>query len=325
MELGNPSPLDPEAVENTEFATVRRGYEPAAVRTRLQQVASEIRHLNDAVTTLSARVNELEEIPSVDLESGRVAEVLGEEAARLLQTAREAAQERLSRAEAECEQMIAAARGDGAVIIDEARAEGRAMVMEARKVRERMLADLARRRHHHRVEVEKLRVIRARLTDALILCGEALEGWIDELGGAEAQAVAAAETAVLRMAAEPEVTVGEIEAEIQAGRIGGSRLDRESGDAREAGDGRRAGVDNDERPAVVAVKPVVVAETVAAAEPLAVAELAEAAEPADLDGPPRAVASRLDDPDELEDADAIGIGEACCRHRPLRRRSRVGP
>lgn len=223
--------LSPEAVEEADFATVRRGFAPKAVRARLSEAATEIRRLNALVESLSERVSELasalEDAPLAELEPSQMTEALGDEAARVLQTAREAAQERIDRAEAERDRIKSEADAAAAAIIEESRTEGRAMVAEAGKVRERILADLAAKRHEHRVEVERLRVMRDRFMEALTICREGLDGWMDEVAQAEAHAAAAAERAAERVAAERAATVGEIEAEIKAGRLVGLPLDGE--------------------------------------------------------------------------------------------------
>ncbi len=243
MENGDgpdPGPgLAPEAVEDTEFATVRRGYEPGPVRTRLREAADEIRRLNALVGSLSSRVTQLEDTPPDQLESRRVAEALGDEATRVLQSASDAARERIERAEAEHHDIVGKAQATAAAIVEEAREQGREMVFEARNVRERILADLARKRHEHRIEVEQLRVIHDRFSEALSICRQGLDGWMEELAQTEPQAVVAAERAGQRLGAVPEPTVAEIEAEIEAARLVGMPLDRGPDEA-ESGDGTRA-------------------------------------------------------------------------------------
>ena len=224
----DPAPgLTPEAVEDTDFATVRRGYEPGPVRNRLREAADEIRRLNALIGSLSARVDQLEATPPETLESRRVAEALGDEATRVLQSASDAARERIGRAEAEHNDIVGKAQAAAAAIVEDSREQGREMVVEARNVRGRILADLARKRREHRIEMEQLRVIHDRFMEAINICRQGLDGWIEELAQAEPQAVAAAELARQRVEAEPEQTVGEIEAEIDAARLVGAPLDRE--------------------------------------------------------------------------------------------------
>ena len=236
--------LDPEAVEKADFGTVRRGYQPEPVRSRLRAAAAEIRRLNALVASLQERITEFEAIPAERLETARAVEALGDEAARVLQAARDAAQERLERAEAESDDINAKARVAAAAIVEQGREQGRELVVEARNVRERILSDLAYKRHAHRVEVEQLRVIRDRLLEAVSICREGLDGWIADLVQAGPQAAAAAERAGLRVAAEPEPTVGEMEAEIHAARLAGLPLDVGSGQATSDDEAAAAGTDS---------------------------------------------------------------------------------
>ncbi len=236
--------LAPEAVEKADFDTVRRGYAPERVRSRLREVAEEIRRLNGLVASLQERIAEFEATPPAKLESARVAEALGEEAARLLQAARDAAQERVERAEAESDEITGKARVAAAAIVEQGREQGAEMVVEARNVRERILSDLARKRHAHRAEVEQLRVIRDRLLEALSICSEGLDGWISDLVQVGPQAAAAAERAGLRIAAEPKPSVGEMEAEIHAARLAGLPLDVGYGQATSDDEAAAAGTDS---------------------------------------------------------------------------------
>ena len=235
--------LDPEAVEKADFGTVRRGYEPEPVRSRLREAAQEIRRLNGLVASLQERIAEFEATPPERLETARVVEALGDEAARVLQAARDAAQERFERAEAESGEIIGKARAAAAAIVEQGQEQGQEAVAEARNVRERILSDLAYKRHAHRVEVEQLRVIRDRLLEALSICREGLDGWISDLDQVGPRAAAAAERAGLRIAAEPELTVSEMEAEIHAARLAGLPLDVGSGPATSDDEAAAAGTD----------------------------------------------------------------------------------
>jgi len=211
--------LSPEAVEKDDFARVRRGYEPGSVRARLHEAAEEIRRLNGLTGSLSDRITELEATPPEALESRRVAEALGDEATRVLQSANDAAQVQIERARAEHDRIVGEAEAAAAAIAEEARERGRNMVAEAQSVRERILSDAARKRHEHLVEVEKLRVTRDRLLEALGVFRQGLDGWIEELVQAEPRAVAAAQQAAQRVAARPEPTAAELEAEISTARL----------------------------------------------------------------------------------------------------------
>ena len=283
--------LDPEAVEEIDFAKVRRGYEPESVRTRLSEAAEEIRRLNALVGSLSERVTELEATPPETLESRRVAEALGDEATRVLQSATDAAQVQIERAEAEHARIVGEAEAAAASIAEEGRERGRNMVVEAQAVRERILSDLARKRHEHRVEVEQLRVTRDRLMEALGIFRQGLDGWIDELVQAEPRAAAAAQQAGQRVAAQPESTVAELEAEIAAARLAGMAPDGGPGEEAPAAADTAAGgaagsdADSDTTPGQEGE----VADTGTAAA---------ASDASDADGP--------DTPDELDEPEAVG-------------------
>ena len=286
--------LAPEEIERADFGTVRRGFEPEPVRRRLREAASEVRRLHGLVDSLRARIIDLEAAPPEKIETAHVVEALGDEAARVLQAARDAARERLERAESRGEEITAEARTAAAAILEESREQGRELVVEARNVRERILADLAFKRHAHRVEVEQLRVIRDRLLEAVSICREGLDGWIADFVQAGPQAEAAAARAGLLVAAEPELTVGEMEAEIRAARTARLAPDEETAEA--------AADDADE---AAADAPEPAQDPEAGAEP-AVAGGAETAEPVELE--------ELDEmeeeaPYELDGADDFGTSD----------------
>ena len=239
--------LIPDELERADFDTVRRGFEPEPVRRRLREAASEVRRLHGLVDSLQARIIELESAPAGRIETAHVVEALGDEAARVLQAARDAARERLERAESQGEKITAEARTAAAAIVEESREQGREFVVEARHVRERILSDLALKRHAHRVEVEQLRVIRDRLLEAVSICREGLDGWIASLVQAGPQAEAAAARAGLLVAAEPEATIGEIEAEIRADRAASPPPHEETAEA--ASDGGDEAADTAPQPA----------------------------------------------------------------------------
>ena len=287
--------LDPEAVEKADFDTVRRGYEPEPVRSRLREAAQEIHRLNGLVASLQERIAEFEATPPERLETARVVEALGDEAARVLQAARDAAQERVERAEAESDEIAGKARVAAAAIVEQGREQGREAVVEARNVRERILSDLAYKRHAHRVEVEQLRVIRDRLLEALSICREGLDGWVSDLVQVGPQAAAAAERAGLRIAAEPEPTVGEMEAEIHAARLAGLPLDVGSGQAASDDEAAAAGTDSapEETPEVGDHSADADADGIEPDERAEPDEPAELADPADLEA--------LEELDELDE------------------------
>ena len=306
--------LDPEAVEKADFGTVRRGYEPEPVRSRLRDAAQEIRRLNGLVASLQERIAEFEATPPERLETARVVEALGDEAARVLQAARDAAQERLERAEAESDEIIGKARAVAAAIVEQGHEQGQEAVVEARNVRERILSDLAYKRHAHRVEVEQLRVIRDRLLEALSICREGLDGWISDLDQVGPRAAAAAERAGLRIAAEPELTVSEMEAEIHAARLAGLPLDVGSGPAASDDEAAAAGTDTGPQEALEAENHSAVADADADTDADdtdadgadADADTDADGADADADGAEPADLEALEELDELDELDEAG-------------------
>jgi len=278
--------LVPEELERADFDTVRRGFEPEPVRRRLREAAAEVRRLHGLVESLQARIIEFESAPPGRIETAHVVEALGDEAARVLQAARDAARERLERSESQADEMTAEARTAAAAIVEESREQGRELVAEARNVRERILSDLALKRHAHRVEVEQLRVIRDRLLEAVSICREGLDGWISSFVQAGPQAEAAAARAGLLVAAEPEATVGEIEAEIRAARAASLTQHEEAAEA--ASDG------GDEAAATVP-------------EPAEDPEVA--AEPAGAGGVEVAGTAELEELDELDELDEEALDQ----------------
>jgi len=237
---GHGNGIDPAAVEEIDFATVRRGYEPEPVRARLRMAAAEVRRLNALVGSLEGRITELEATPAETLDSRRVAEALGDEATRVLQSATDAARLQVERAEVECARMVEEAGAAADVVVEQGRERGKRMVAEAQTVRERVLADLASKLHEHSVEVERVRVTRDRLREALGIFREGLDGWIAELDRAEPRAAAAAQQAALRVAGQPEPSVAELEAEIASARPAGEPSDARPGEEDRAASGTGA-------------------------------------------------------------------------------------
>jgi DivIVA domain-containing protein len=202
-----PPPLDEaalmEALGEETARVLRSAREAAAEITRKaeQKVAAVVREAQDE----AARVREAAE----GLLARRTAEA--EEAANALR----------AEAQAEAAAIRARAQADAESLIEEARATAREMVQEAQALRERVLADLARRRRLAQVHVEQLRAGRERLLEAYRLVRRTLDEVTGELGRAEDEARAAAEEAGRRAAAEAGATLEELEAELAAVRAGG--------------------------------------------------------------------------------------------------------
>ncbi len=104
-----------------------------------------------------------------------------EEADRMTSGVRQAA-------EASARTLRDRARAEAEAEIESARKQGREMVGEARAVRERMLADLTRRRRTAEVQIDHLRLARQRLLEAYAVVRRTLDEATHELGAAEAEA-----------------------------------------------------------------------------------------------------------------------------------------
>jgi DivIVA domain-containing protein len=95
--------VHPEDVARRSFATTRRGFDPAEVRTFLQKLAAELASARRAERELRARIDELDRrgpvAEKVTVDEETLTNALGEETARVLRSAREAAGEIVAKAE----------------------------------------------------------------------------------------------------------------------------------------------------------------------------------------------------------------------------------
>ncbi len=174
-------------ITGRSFTTVRRGLDPAEVRDHLDRVASEltaVRAREEALRDELAAARASAPV-AAELDEATVSVLLGEEAARLLATAREGANAIRQRTEENVERLLRDGQADAARLreevaleaarrrqeaeaeaeatLDAARQRGREMVAEAQAVRERMLADLGRRRAAVRAQIAHLVEARDRL------------------------------------------------------------------------------------------------------------------------------------------------------------------
>jgi DivIVA domain-containing protein len=123
-----------------------------------------------------------------------------DEAERIMEAARQTAT-------AEGAQMLAKSRADAESIRQQAEQERRLTVEGAQSIRERILADLARRRRVATVQIEQLRAGRERLLESYGVVRRTLEEVHDELQRADAEARAAADEAGKRLEGEPTETI----------------------------------------------------------------------------------------------------------------------
>jgi len=164
-----------------------------------------------------------------------------EEAAAAIRAAAEAAAVEIRQA---ADDDAAGSRATGESEREALQEEGKAMVAEAQRVRERMLADLSRRRKAARVQLEQLQAARDRLLESYDAVQRTLDEATSGLRRALPDARAAADSARIRVEAEPDTTVDELEAQIAAARDAGLPLVAADGDATgaaAAGDAADAG------------------------------------------------------------------------------------
>jgi len=177
----------PDAIAAATFTSSRRGYDPDEVQTALRALAGEVGRARDEIARLKV---ELASRPTASgqIDEATIAAALGEEAAHVLTAAHNAAVQMRSRAEDASARLLRDASEEAARVreaaeldaahrrreaadaaaaeVEDAKAEGRQMVLEARAVRERMLADLARRKEAARQQFDLVldaheRVLRA--------------------------------------------------------------------------------------------------------------------------------------------------------------------
>ncbi len=181
ISFSRPDPSSPAAVGAAQFTVGRRGFEQEEVRDFLRMVSAELARLQERERFLESELRALQTRgmsgPGV-LDEETVTTLLGAETARVLTVAREAAQQMRARAAEAAERVVREAGGDAARIRAEAEIEssrhrsdvavdaeaelelakqqGREMVVEAREYREKVLAEMARRREAARDQIEKL-------------------------------------------------------------------------------------------------------------------------------------------------------------------------
>jgi DivIVA domain-containing protein len=191
LSFSRPDPSSPTAVAGATFSASRRGYDQDEVRDFLRMVSAELSRLHERVVFLERELADRPQgtsLNSREITEDSVVELLGEETARIVQTAREAAHKIKARSEETAAKLIREATEEAARIREEseldcarrrqdanadaeaevlmAKQQGRDMVNEARAYRERVLADVARRREMAREQLEDLFHGRDRLVQA---------------------------------------------------------------------------------------------------------------------------------------------------------------
>ena len=181
ISFSRPDPSSPTAVAGATFPSSRRGFDQNEVRDFLRMVSAEISRQQERITFLERELLNSQQAgsgPQIELNEETITELLGEETARIVQAAREAAGKIKVRSEETASRLVREATDEAARVREDAELEaarvrqdaasdaeseilmakqqGRDMVNEARAYRERVLADVARRRELAREQIEDL-------------------------------------------------------------------------------------------------------------------------------------------------------------------------
>lgn len=207
ISVPRPDPTSPASVAAASFSTTRRGFDPAEVRELLRAVSAELARLLEREKFLERELEAVRQrsaMAPAQLDEDTVAALLGEETARIVQTAREAAAQIRARAEEAAARLLREATEEAARLresaeldaarkrqdaaadaeleLESAKQHGRDMVNEAREYREKVLADVARRRELARQQIEQLVHGRDRLLQAFERARLAAVDVVAELG-----------------------------------------------------------------------------------------------------------------------------------------------
>ena len=206
ISFSRPDPSSPTAVAGATFPSSRRGFDQNEVRDFLRMVSAEISRQQERITFLERELLNSQQAapaPQIELNEETITELLGEETARIVQAAREAAGKIKVRSEETVTRLVREATDEAARVREDAELEaarvrqdatsdaeaeilmakqqGRDMVNEARAYRERVLADVARRRELAREQIEDLMHGRDRIVQVFDRARIATEDVLREL------------------------------------------------------------------------------------------------------------------------------------------------
>ena len=206
ISFSRPDPSSPTAVAGATFPSSRRGFDQNEVRDFLRMVSAEISRQQERITVLERELLNSQQAgsgPQIELNEETITELLGEETARIVQAAREAAGKIKVRSEETASRLVREATDEAARVREDAELEaarvrqdaasdaeseilmakqqGRDLVNEARAYRERVLADVARRRELAREQIEDLMHGRDRIVQVFDRARIATEDVLREL------------------------------------------------------------------------------------------------------------------------------------------------
>lgn len=135
----------PDEVARREFATVFRGYDPAEVRSFLNQLSEQIVETADRVAELQKMLTETQErVKNPELTEEMVTSLLGEQTAQILRSAREAAKDVRDKADEEAGQQLRDAHEVSTRMREEAEQLLADRTTEAEETSEQMRSEAAR-------------------------------------------------------------------------------------------------------------------------------------------------------------------------------------
>lgn len=135
----------PDEVARREFATVFRGYDPAEVRSFLNQMSEQIVETADRVAELQKVLTETQErVKNPELTEEMVTSLLGEQTAQILRSAREAAKDMRGKADEEAGQQLRDAHEVSTRMREEAETFLADRTTEAENLSEAMRVEAAR-------------------------------------------------------------------------------------------------------------------------------------------------------------------------------------
>ena len=188
-----------DADARLKVAEERQRTTESEIAEKRQTVADETAKLvADAEARATALTQEseaaAEKLLSDAKENASISDQAAHEAAESLRTTASAEAERVrTEAEAEAESMRVEAEADVVNARDRAREETRLMLAEAQSVREKVLADLVKRRRTGRTQLDQIKAARDRMARSLAVVRRELDEAIDELAISVPEAKAAME------------------------------------------------------------------------------------------------------------------------------------
>jgi DivIVA domain-containing protein len=161
LTISTSSRLHPDEVARHTFGTARRGFDPAEVRTFLEQIAQEMEAAADREDELRQSVEDAERrAANPVLDEATLTAALGQETARVLRSAHDAASELVARAEADASRLRAQSEDEASQLHARAEQNASDRVAQAEAVssdiRRRTQEEVASKVEGSKLEAEEL-------------------------------------------------------------------------------------------------------------------------------------------------------------------------